>query len=68
VKGLAIAVTVYGMIKLTYIVYSMLAQTFAKLGRTSFLFNLDKRQLRAPWTNTNINDESPNVAQRRNHL
>ncbi len=49
VKALAIAVILYGSAKLMYIVYSMLAQTFAKLGRPSYLFNLDKKQLRAPW-------------------
>lgn len=43
----AVAVTLYGSLKLCYIVYSLLAQTFERLNRPSFFFNFDKRALRA---------------------
>lgn len=42
----SLAVTAYASMKLAYIVSSMLSQTFAKLGRPSYFFNLDKRALR----------------------
>jgi hypothetical protein len=45
---ISIALTVYAGGKCLYIVYSMLAQTFEKLGRPSFFFNLDKKALRQP--------------------
>jgi len=44
---LGLLVTIYGILKMNYIVYSMLAQTFSKLNRPSFWFNHDKKALRA---------------------
>ena len=42
----SMAVTAYAFLKMNYIVFSVLAQTFEKLNRPSYFFNLDKKALR----------------------
>jgi hypothetical protein len=46
VLAVSIVITAYGAAKFTYIVASMLIQTFDKLKRPSSFFNLDKKALR----------------------
>ena len=42
----ALGLTAFAFLKMNYIVFSVLAQTFEKLNRPSYFFNLDKKALR----------------------